>query len=320
MKSRGRVVASSIVLGLALAAAPRSARADDRPAPAEPEARERSRAAFRKGVAQLRAQDWSAARSSFESAWSLYPHPSILLNLAIARLRTDDPVRAEQDLVRFLSEDGGASADELASAREALADARSRIGSLRVIVSPPSSRVSVDGTAVETVRRADAGTGGVVAEMRIKPGHHAVSVEAEGFVANKRNVEVVAKAEAVVTVTLAAVEVSARPSPDKAGISTRSIVGWSLAGLAGGALVTGGVTALRAKSLSGDYGDPQSTRFQDPDARSTGITFRTAADIALGVAILSGAAAVILLVTDLGKDSPSPTSARWRTHPGALRW
>lgn len=320
MIARGRVLASSLLLALACAGAPRIAHADDKPAPAEAEAREKSRAAFRKGVAQLRAQDWTAARASFEAAWSLFPHPSILLNLAIARLHTDDPVRAEQDLVRFLSEDGGASADELASAREALADARSRLGSLRVIVVPPSARVAVDGTAVETVRRADAGTGGVVAEMRIKPGRHAIGVEAEGFVPNKRNVDVVAKAEAVVTVTLAAVEVATKPPPEPPGISTRSIVGWSLAGLAGAALVTGGVTALRAKSLSSDYGDPASPRFQDPDARSTGITFRTAADIALGVAIVSGAAAVILLVTDLGKDGPSATSARWRTHPVALTW
>src|SRR4051812_20223201 len=120
---RVRVLVTSILLATALGASPRAARADDTPAAGSTEARERSRVAFRKGVAQLRAQDWAAARESFETAWTLYPHPSILLNLAIARLHTDDPVRAEQDLVRFLSEDGGASADELASAREALAEA-----------------------------------------------------------------------------------------------------------------------------------------------------------------------------------------------------
>lgn len=320
MTSRGRVLVATIVLGMALAVAPRAAHAQDKPSPAEAEARERSRSAFRKGVAQLRAQDWTSARASFETAWSLFPHPSILLNLAIARLHTDDPVRAEQDLVRFLSEDGGASPDELASAREALADARSRLGSLRVIVSPPIARVAVDGTAVETVRRADAGTGGVVAEMRIKPGRHAVSVEAEGFVADRRNVDVAAKAEAAVTVTLAAVSVPVVLPPESAGVSARSIVGWSLAGLAGAALVTGGVAALRAKSLSSDYGDPHSSRYQDPDARSTGITFRTAADVALGVAIVSGAAAILLLVTDLGKDAPVTTSGTWSTHPGIVTW
>ena len=314
---RGRLFVGSMVV--ALAASPRAAEAQDKPSAAEAEARDRSRVAFRKGVAQLRAQEWSAARASFEAAWSLFPHPSILLNLAIARLHTDDPVRAEQDLVRFLSEDGGASAEELASAREALADARSRLGSLRVIASPPIARVAVDGTAVETLRRAD-GASGVVAEMRIKPGRHAISVEAEGFVPIRRSVDVLAKGEASVTVILAAVEIAAKPPPEPPGVSTRSIVGWSLVGLAGAALVTGGVTGLRAKSLSSDYGDPQSPRFQDPDARSTGIAFRTAADVALGVAVVSGAAAMILLVTDLGQDAAVTTRGTWRTHPGTLTW
>ncbi len=317
---RARVFMTSLLLAGALAE-PQAARADE-PAPpnAEGEARDRSRSAFRKGVAQLRAQDWTAARASFESAWSLFPHPSILLNLAIARLHTDDAVRAEQDLVRFLSEDGGASPDELASAREALTDARARIGTLKVIASPPIARVSIDGKAVETIRRADAG---VVAELRIKPGRHTVAVEADGHTLERRNVDVIAKTEAAITVSLKPVETVVKPPPEN-GPSTRAVVGWSLAGLSGAALITGGITALRANSLSNDYGDRQSPRFQSSGARSEGIRFRTAADIALSVALLSGAAAVLLLITDLGKDSPSPTLANRITtacaREGALRW
>jgi hypothetical protein len=319
---RARVIVTVMLLAASLGAVTRDARADEPPSASDAEAREKSRAAFRKGVAQLRAQDWAAARTSFETAWALYPHPSILLNLAIARLRTDDAVRAEQDLVRFLSEDGGASADELASAREALADARGRIGTLKVIVAPASARVSIDGKAVETVRRADAGASVVVAELRIKPGRHSVSVEAEGHTADRRNVDVLAKAEAAVTISLAPVEVAAKPQEN--GPSTRTVVGWSLVGLAGAALITGGVTALRAKSLSDDYGDRTNQRFQDPDARSEGIQFRTVADVALGVALLSGAAAVLLLLTDVGKDTTSQTTAKWMmtdvARAGGYRW
>lgn len=318
---RGRVIVTSILVAAALMAPAREVRALEPPSASETEARERSRAAFRKGVTQLRAQDWAAARASFESAWSLYPHPSILLNLAIARLRTDDPVRAEQDLVRFLSEDGGASPDELASAREALADARTRIGSLRVIASPPVARVSIDGKPVETVRRADADTSGVVAELRVKPGSHTVVVEAEGFVSDHREVAVLAKADAAVMISLVPVEVATKPEDRRP--STRTVVGWSLVGLSGAALVTGGVTALRAKSISDDYGDRGSPRFQDPGARSEGIKFRTAADVALSVAVLSGAAAVFLLLTDVGKDRPSPTLAgsfATLARGGLLRW
>lgn len=310
---RSRVVVTFLVLLTCASSLTRPAHADEPPSKAEADARERSRVAFRKGVAQLRAQDWAAARASFEAAHTLYPHPSILLNLGIARLRTDEPVLAEQDLVRFLSEDVGASADELASAREALAEARTKIGTLRVIVSPGAARVTVDGKAVETVRRADAKRGqDVVAEVRAKPGYHAVAVEAEGFTSERREVQVSARAEAVVTIALPRVDL-AKP-PAETGPQPRAIVGWSLAGLAGAALITSGITALRAKTLSNEYGDPSSAHFQDPSARSEGITFRTSADVALSVALLSGAAAVVLLLTDLGKSSSDV--ARTAT----LRW
>lgn len=298
---RARIVVTSIlVLGLAAGALPAEARADDPPVTADAQGRERSRVMFRKGVAQLRAQDWVGARASFEGAWGLYPHPSILLNLGIARLRTDDPVRAEQDLVRFLSEDVGATPEELAGAREALAEARSKLGTLRIVASPASAHVSVDGKSVETVRRADAGSSSVVAEVRAKPGRHLVSAQAEGHTAEKREVDVAAKGEAVVSLALSRSDAPSK-QPIEEGPSPRAVVGWSLAGLAGAALITGGLTALRAKSLADGYSDPASARYQDPDARSEGITFRTTADVMLGVAILGAATAAILLFTDLGK-------------------
>ena len=310
---RARLVVISVVLGGIASVIPRGACADETPVAADAESRERSRTAFRKGVAQLRAQDWAAARASFEIAWGLFPHPSILLNLGIARLRTDEPVRAEQDLVRFLSEDVGASAEELASARESLAEARSRLGTLRVVVSPAAARVSVDGKLVETVRRADSGAA-VVAEVRTKPGRHMVAVEAEGYTSDKRDLDLAAKGEVAVTITLAAVE----KKPVESGLATRTVVGWSMAALGGAALITAGFTALRAKSLSNEYSDPGGNRYQDADARSEGITFRTTADVALGVAVLSGAAAVILLLTDIGKSSSDV--ARTRDLAPVLRW
>jgi hypothetical protein len=316
---RARVVLLSLVLlGSTTSAVSRdaSAQGQDASPSADADAKERSRAAFRKGVAQLRVQDWSAARASFETAWGLFPHPSILLNLGIARLRTDDPVHAEQDLVRFLSEDVGASPDELAGAREALAEARSKLGTLKIVVSPPTARVSVDGKAVETVRRPDAGASGALAEVRTKPGRHAIAVDAEGHGTQRRDAEVAAKGEAVMTITLVANET--KDKTPKAAVETsqtRTVVGWSLVGLAGAALITSGITALRAKTLSDEYSSPDSSRYQDAEVRSDGITFRTTADVALLVALSSGAAAVILLFTDIGK--PSSTDV---ARVGVLRW
>lgn len=284
--------------------------------------RERSRAAFRRGVAQLRAQDWAGARASFEEAWSLVQHPSILLNLGIARLRTDDPVLAEQDLVRFLSEDPGAAPEELASAREALAEARSKIGTLHVVTTPATARVSVDGHPVSVRAPAEPGQGGI-AEVRLKAGVHEMKVAADGFVAEERSVELQPKSETDVRVVLVSNDAG---RSDRRGTSpTRRIVGWSLAGTSGVALVAGGVMALRAMSLSGDYEDRSSPSFRDRDVRDEGIAFRTGADIALVTAILAGAGAAVLLLTDIGEPSGSNVArtAAQRTGalpPALLRW
>lgn len=292
-------IACLTALEVLCCAAPSVALADEPRPVVDDESRERSRAAFRRGVLQLRAQDWMSARASFEEAWSLYPHTSILLNLGMARLNTGDPVRAEQDFVRFLSEDVGASPEELAGAHEALAEARSRVGTLKVVVAPTSARVSVDGKAVDAVRRRGGSGGGeeVVAEVRTLPGKHRVTVEAEGFVTAVRQLEVSAKAETAERVTLS----PAVPTPlasKTVGPSTRAMVGWSLAGLSGVALVGSGVMALRAMSLADDYAEPTSPGFQQEGTRSEGVAFRTTADVLLGVGVAAGAAAVVLLVFD----------------------
>lgn len=319
---RSSVVASAIALSVLVAAArPALARPEEAPvSTAEREARERSRAAFRTGVAQLRAQDWKGARASFEQAWALYPHPSILLNLGIARLHTDDPVLAEQDFVRFLSEDFGATPEELASAREALAEARTKIGTIRVVASPASARIVVDGKPINERIRSEAE--GAVAEIRAKAGRHTVSVDAEGHARDERSVELAARAELEIKVALAPSAATSGPPPNggagSEGPSGRTIGGYGLAALAGVGLVTGTVCGLRAISLSSDYGDrSKADLFQNPDVKSEGEAFRTVADVAFGVAIVSGVAAAILLFTDIGASSGSGVARR---SPALFRW
>ncbi|MBX3219514.1 MAG: PEGA domain-containing protein [Labilithrix sp.] len=311
-----------LLVALALGGAARSAyaRPDDSPSKdasaVDAAARERSRAAFRRGVAELRAEDWAGARASFEEAWSLVQHPSILLNLGIARLRTDDPVLAEQDLVRFLSEDSGATSEELASAREALGEARSKIGTLRVIATPATARVVIDGHPAGVRAPSSAGQGGV-AEARLKAGEHTVVVEAEGFRADRRSVAVAPKSETELGVVLTAE--GATPSRSE-GTQTRAIVGWSLGGVSGVALAASGVMALRAMSLSSDYADRGSPSFQDRDVKDEGIAFRTGADVALVTALLAGAGAVILLFTDIGASDAPGVARLGAPRPALVRW
>lgn len=314
-----------IFLGVAVLGSvhPASARSDEAGSASADEAarRERSRAAFRRGVAQLRAQDWAGARASFEDAWSLVQHPSILLNLGIARLRTGDPALAEQDLVRFLSEDAGAAPEELSSARDALAEARSKIGTVRVFTRPASARVTIDGKAVAVGAGAASELEGI-AEARLTAGRHVVRVAAEGFTGAEESIDLAPKSALDLRVALVASE-GAAPAPRSAA---RSILGWSLAGTSGVALAASGAMALHALSLSRDYADPSSASFQRRDARDEGVAFRTGADVALATGIVAGAAAIVLLLTDLGASRParvaraSPGLRPAQPLPAVVRW
>jgi len=322
VRFRSTLLGLCVVLAASAAVCPAQAKPNDPAASVDAATRERSRAAFRRGVTQLRAEDWAGARASFEEAWSLVQHPSILLNLGIARLKTGDPVLAEQDLVRFLSEDPGAAPEEIASARDALAEARSMIGTLRVVVSPVSARVVVDGKPVEVRVPSDKTA---VAEARLKAGTHSVAVEAEGFVADERSVDVPATSETEITVELVAKQKDAveeiPPARKSARSQTRTVVGWSLAGVGGVALVASGLMGLRALSLSSDYSDrSNSATYQNPDTKSEGIAFRTGADVALVVAVLAGASSAILLLTDIGPGGSDVArrGGAWRISRGEL--
>lgn len=307
MQRRALLFAALIVTAITASTAVHAGGQETPPAAQpDPKDREKSRAAFKKGVAQLRAQEWAAARASFEAAWSLYPHPSILLNLGIARLKTDDPVLAEQDLLRFLAEDPGAAPDELAGAREALAESRGRIGTIRVTASPKTARVVVDGKPVERVRAAESA---VIAEQRVKAGPHAVRVDADGYVPDERTVEAAAKADTEVDVALTSAKDTQPPVETS---STRKAIGWTLVGAGGVALVAGGAMALRAMSLSDDYGDASNpSTFQNADVRSEGIAFRTGADVAVGVAVVCVAAGLVLLLTNVGASRPADVALRF---------
>src|ERR1700722_2273172 len=121
------------------------------PGHAQDDPKEQSRAAFRRGVSQASAGDYAGARDSFQEAYRLFAHPSILLNLGIARAHTGQWLEAEQDLVRFLADDGGAKPDELASARAELAQTRGHLGTFRLRVAPTGSRATLDAHAVAVI-------------------------------------------------------------------------------------------------------------------------------------------------------------------------
>jgi hypothetical protein len=235
--------------------------------------------------------------------------------------------------MKFLQEDSGAGPDELASARDALAEARSKIGTIHLALTPATAKATIDGKVA------------AAADVRVKAGTHTITIEADGFQPAEKSVDVTAKATIEVEAVLAPIAGGAPPAEkpaEKPGekVSTddgdwRPIAGYALLGVAGVSLIASGVMAVRALSLSSDYSD-QSNRetYQNPDTKSTGIAMRTGADVAFIIALLAGAGGAVLLFTDLGKSTdanappkpaeppkePPKTTGFVYSFPSTIRW
>jgi tetratricopeptide (TPR) repeat protein len=253
------------------------------------DARDRSRAAFRKGVADAHDGDYVAARQCFSEAYKLFPHPSILLNLGISRARTGEWLEAEQDLVHFLADDGGAQPDEVASARSELAQVRGHLGTFRLRVSPDGAHATLDARPIALLP-------GSFVDVRAPRGKHDLHVEADGYAPTDRTVAIAADRASDVDVALAAVA-GGTPPPGPTPDGRRTL-GWLFVGASVVAAGVGLYAGIQAKALSDQYNVPGSASFQDPSTKAKGITFRTSADVAfLSALALAGVGLYFVLTS-----------------------
>jgi len=270
------LLAAAVAAALALSAAPAGAQDD---------VREQSRAAFRRGVGQAESGDYTSARDSFIEAYRLFPHPSILLNLGIARAHTGQWLEAEQDLVHFLADDGGARPEELSSARAELAQTRQHLGSFRIRAAPNGARATLDARPIALIQ-------GSFVDVRTTRGAHSLRVNADGYEPYKKTLDLSGEKGPDVDVSLQAV---GAPPVAKPGEGQR-IGGWFLVAGAGVAAVVGVVAGFEAMSLASDYNTYGSGHYQDAGTKASGITFRTSADVAfIGALALGGVGAYLLL-------------------------
>jgi hypothetical protein len=291
-----RRVCLAVAACVALAGA--GARADD--------AREGSRAAFKRGVEELKRGDYARARGSFLEAHKLYPHPSILLNLALARSKTGEWVEAERDLGRFVAEDAGASPDEIATARHLMSDVRKHVGTLRVRAVPASATVTVDGQPVALVP-------GVFVDVRVSEGVHALRAEAPAHKPTEQRVLAAGERSLDCDLRLVPVQAAVEVTDDR---RTPRTLGFVLLGVSALSLGLGIWSGLRAQSLADDYNTPGNAGFQSADTRSEGVLHRTTADVAFVVALISAGVGAYLVFDPFGKRAAqlglSPTGATLR--------
>jgi hypothetical protein len=251
-------------------------------------------------VSQAHEGNYAAARDAFLEAYKIFPHPSILLNLGIARAHTGQWVEAEQDLVHFLADDGGAQPDELSSARAELAQTRSHLGTFRLRVSPDGARATIDGKPIALIP-------GAFVDVRTTRGVHGLSLEADGSEPATSKVDV--EAERAPNVDLSLTPVGA-PTPHAKPADSRQTLGGFLLG---GGIVAAGVgvyAGAQAISLANQYNTKGNTAYQHPDVKARGITFRTSADVAFVAALALGGVGLYFLF--------APPAASTGAHAGLV--
>jgi hypothetical protein len=277
-------------------------------------AREQSRAAFMRGVAESHQGHYTAARDAFLEAYTLFAHPSILLNLGIARWHTGEYVKAEQDLTKFLSDDGGASDEEIANARAALAAARQHLGIVRLRIAPDGARATLDGQPVPLVA-------GSFADVRAVVGPTLLRVEADGYTPVKQSFVVSHDAPTVVDLALApsAHQASTAQTPmQTVPRRTRKLFGIGAFGVAAVAATVATISGLRAIALANDYNTPGSGSYQDPSTRSTGIAFRTTSDVLFATAIVCAGVGTYWFFFPLKSSTSAKTTTTLVLGPGAI--
>ncbi len=278
---------SALALGLVVLAATPVAHAQaDRDEPNDAQQREDSRASFRRGVAAVKQQRWAEARDDFLQAYKLFPHPSILLDLGVSRSHVGEWVAAEQDLTRFLSEDTGATADELQTARGTLAEIRKHLGTIRVRVSPVGATATLDEKPLSLVA-------GELTDVRVSIGTHVLEASAPEHETWTNKIEVDGEGAKVIDLTLSPKgQEQAHGGPGAQRVVSYVLFGTGVA-LAGFGIFAG----VRSIDLANQYNTPTEANYQNPSTKSEGIAFRTAADVTLAIAAACVVAGVVLYVT-----------------------
>ena len=172
-------------------------------------------------------------------------------------------------------------------------------------MSPSGARARLDARPLALIS-------GAFVDVRATIGVHALHVEAEGYVAIDREIGIDSAQSGELDLALKPSRDAEAPT-DELG---RATTGWILVG-GGVAIAAIGVgSGLRAKSLADDYNTPGSGSYQSASTRSTGVTFRTLADVSFILALVTGGIGAYLVATPSPSPAPTARGARIIVGPG----
>ena len=252
---------AGLCLALVLGGAPALAQA--------PAAREAARLKLREGSRQLREGDYADALRSFQEGYRIVPSPKIFFNFALAYQGLARYADALEAFERFVAQATDAAPDNLAQAREQIAELKSKVGFLSVTCQQAGADILVDGHARAKVPQKT--------PLAVDPGLHQLVVELGGR-SRARSFTAEAGKPIAVTVDLSEpkLAVSAPTSGDRGIVGVRDVPprtdaepvpyyqrGWFW--VAAGVVVAGAVTAGLLLGRRNEYPSPSLGQRQVPE-------------------------------------------------------
>lgn len=150
---------------------------------------------FRRGITLLDERSFEAALIEFQAAYDASPAWQVLYNVGSCHQYLGHPVEAVDAWERYL-EEGGAEvpAERRAEVEAALAEQRSRIGTVLVRTNVEGAQITVDGVVVATAPLAE--------PLRLAIGTYQVGVQAAGWQGQVRRVTVAGESQRTLDVLL----------------------------------------------------------------------------------------------------------------------
>ncbi len=265
---------------------------------------EEARQHFKAGVNLLNDPDgarYEEAYREFKAAYAASPSWKILGNLGLCAMKLERDGEAIDAYEKYLA-DGGKDVDpaEQSQIKTDLTTLKTGAAKLELKVSPADAivtdtRVPVKGDKVMNLYPATAG----VVSVRVRPGHHVLTIKAEGF--DPQTVEIDLPAGGAVTKDIALKKPDVAPPPPPKTTSARPVTtGVIIGGVATGVLLLGGgVVGVMALGKNGDYKTKNDG--SDPVAaeklRSDGKTLNTIADVLLAGGVVAAGVTIFLFVS-----------------------
>ena len=182
---------------VALAVEPASAQATPDPHRPSPESAESAayRELIESAIGEYEARNFLEARALFARAHAMYGNARTFRGLGMVAFELREYADSVAMLEQALASKVKPLEGELrARTMELLARARGFVATVRLVVQPPAARLRVDGDAVMTIAQA--------ATLRLSVGKHVLEVDAPGYVAERKTIEVVGGDDRALTIAL----------------------------------------------------------------------------------------------------------------------